>query len=245
MHSPPENRQQAGDFAPTRWSVVVRAREGSDSQRRAAMEALARSYWYPLYAFLRRSGKGAEDAEDLVQEFFARLLAGRLLDAATPERGRFRTLLLVSLRNFATDSHRLASAEKRGGGAQAIPLDAALAEEQWQADAGGASSPELAFDRAWADALLAAVEARLRREFARVEKGALFEALWPLVNGAPRGESNEAIGIRFGMSANAAAAALLRLRDRYAEAVREEIAQSVSSDEEIEEELRHLLALFS
>ncbi len=222
----------------------MRAGQGSSEERHAALDTLCHSYWYPLYAFLRRGGMPPPDAEDCVQGFFARLLDGRLLDAATPARGRFRTLLLGALKNFVTDEHRAATAAKRGSGQALVPLEIALAEERWQADASAMASPELAYDRAWAAVTLAAAGTRLRAEFAKADRLALFEAVFPRVTGAGR-ESNEMIGRRLGMTPGAVAAAATRMRDRYAEAIREEIALAVETDAEINDELRHLLGLFT
>lgn len=210
-----------------------------------ALDALCRSYWYPLYAYLRRSGKPPHDAEDLVQGFFANLLDGRLLTSAAPQRGRFRSLLLGALKNFTIDQHRATQAARRGGGADLVPLDVAMAEERWQADGSRAVSPDLVFDRAWAAETLAAAGVRLRAEFERAGRLTLFEAIWPRLSGVSGAEGNEAIAQRLDMTPGAVAAVATRLRDRYAAAIRAEIAQMVESDEEIEEEIRQLLALFS
>jgi len=234
-------------FTTTRWSVILRAAGGgTDSERIAALDALCRAYWYPLYAFLRRSGRDPADAEDLVQGFLVRLLDGSLLghiSASAP--GRFRAFLLTALKNFATDAYRAANALKRGGDTELIPLETALAEEKWQLEADSAGSPELAYDRAWANATLAAAQARLRAEHERAGKLPLFEALWPLLSGGGTAAGHEEIAPRLGLSPGAVATAATRLRERYAEAIRAEISHCVGSDAEVDDELNHLLGLFS
>lgn len=233
-------------FAATRWSVVLRAGGGTDSERLAALDVLFRTYWYPLYAFLRRSGRQAADAEDLVQGFFGRLLDGSLLGNVTEAgKGRFRSVLLAALKNYATDVHRAATAEKRGGDLEQIPLDAALAEEQWHLEANVAGSPDQTYDRAWAAATLAAAGARLRAEHERAGKLPLFEALWPRLSGAGGAAGNQDVARTLGLSAGAVATAATRLRERYAEAIRAEISHCVGSEAEVDDELRHLLGLFS
>lgn len=233
-------------FTSTHWSVVLRAGRGTDSERLAALDVLCRTYWYPLYAFLRRSGREPADAEDLVQGFFARLLDGSLLGNLTPAgKGRFRSVLLTALKNYATDVHRAAASAKRGGHTEQIPLDAAMAEEQWHMQADVASSPDQTYDRAWAAATLAAAGARLRAEHERAGKLPLFDALWPRLSGSGIAAGNEDVARALGLSPGAVATAATRLRERYAEAIRAEISQCVETEAEVDEEIRHLLALFS
>lgn len=231
-------------FEPTRWSLVLRTRAEDSAHRRVALEELCRAYWYPLYAFLRRSGRGVEDAQDLAQDFFARLLDGTLLAAADPARGRFRTLLLAALKNLATDASKAARTQKRGGGVQWIPLDQALAEEWWQADASRDVSPERTFDRAWAVAVLERAGRRLRAEHEDTDKAALFAELAPRLTGAGD-DGLAAVGERLGMSEAAVKMALSRLRRRYADTLRAEIAETVGSRGDVQEELRYLLGVFS
>ena len=140
-------------FEQTRWSLILRARSEDDAARRQALEDLCRAYWYPLYAYLRRSGNSTEDAQDLAQDFFARLMDGTLLSAAEPAKGRFRTLLLATLKNLATNTWRATQRQKRGGGVEIISLDIAMAEDRWQAEPAG-GPPEAAFDRAWAHTVI-------------------------------------------------------------------------------------------
>lgn len=224
---------------------MARARGEDESERQRALETLCAAYWYPLYAFLRRQGRSVPDAEDLVQDFFARLLDGSLLAGADPARGKFRTLLLTSLRNLGTDTHRAGQRLKRGGGVEFIHIDSALAEERWLADGTHAGSPEMAFDRAWAVAVMTRAGERLRAEHAG-EKAALFAELAPRLSSAEEKDGGlAAIGARLGMSEAAVKMALSRLRRRYAEAIRAEVAETVGSREEIQSEIRYLLAAFA
>ena len=161
-------------FSTTRWSVVKAAASLSDEQAMAAMTRLFQSYWQPLYQFLRREGRTKEAAEDLLQEFFVRLHDGRLLSSVTPERGRFRTMMLASLRNLDRDFFKASQAQKRGAGAEMVSLDVAMAEERWKELADAGLSPEMAFDRAWALALLKREGERLGEECAAEGKTVLF-----------------------------------------------------------------------
>ena len=183
MSDLPEKPHAVPQFEPTRWSLVLRARGGDEAQRRVALEALCSAYWYPLYAFLRRSGRGVEDAEDLVQDFFARLLDGSLLERADQGRGKFRTLLLAAVKNLDSDARKAERTQKRGGLAKVVALDSVLAEERWLVDSSRESAPEVAFDRAWAAAILERAGLRLRAEHAG-EKAALFAELAPRLTGS-------------------------------------------------------------
>ena len=239
----PSGEPPPSPFEPTRWSLVARARGADERERRRALEALCTAYWYPLYAFLRRLGRTEPDAEDLVQDFFTRLLSsGGALESADPARGKFRTLLLTMLRHLDTDAHRAAGRLKRGGGTESIPLDCALAEVQWQVDSSLAGSPEAAFDRAWAAAVMRRAGERLRAEHAEPEQAALFAELAPRLTGGAGDGGLAAVAARLGRSEAAVKMALSRLRRRYAEAIRAEVAETVGSREEIEGELRYLLS---
>ena len=247
---PPVNHPEHGEavvpkFEPTRWSLVLRARAEDSARRRVAIEELCRAYWYPLYAFLRRSGRGVEDAQDLAQDFFARLLDGRLLESADPARGKFRTLLLAALKHLDADAYKAAHAEKRGGRLEFLPLDAALAEERWHADASTELSPERAFDRAWANTVMDRASQQLREEFAATDKSAQFAELFPRLNGGGSDDGLAAVAQRLGTTEAAVKMALSRMRRRFADALRAEIAQTVGSRGDVQEELRYLLTAFS
>jgi DNA-directed RNA polymerase specialized sigma24 family protein len=232
------------NFEPTRWSLVLRAAAVDSTRRRAALEDLCRAYWYPLYAFLRRSGRGREDAEDIAQEFFARLLDGRLLAGADPAKGKFRTLLLAALRKTDADAWRTSSALKRGGGAVAVPIDGDFAEKRFLADESEGGLPELAFDRAWAAALMERAWARLREKYTTPEKAAQFAEFAPRLSGGGGTGTLADAGARLGMSEPAARQAIARLRQKFGEVLRAEVAETVGSREAVQEEMRHLLSLF-
>lgn len=231
-------------FEPTRWSLLLRSRdEASSGVRLRAMEELCRAYWYPLYAFLRSSGNAVHDAQDLVQGFFQSLADGRLLSAAAPEKGRFRTLLLLGLKRFAANEATRERAWKRGGRVETIPLDEALAEERWQEHADLMAEPEAAFDRAWAVAVMEGALARMREEYEAPERRALFDALAPRLTGTADERLGDIAG-RLGMSEAAVKMALSRMRRVFGHALRAAVADTVVGEAEIQEELRYLLLQF-
>lgn len=223
---------------------MLRSRdEASSGVRLRAMEELCRAYWYPLYAFLRSSGNAVHDAQDLVQGFFQSLADGRLLSAAAPEKGRFRTLLLLGLKRFAANEATRERAWKRGGRVETIPLDEALAEERWQEHADLMAEPEAAFDRAWAVAVMEGALARMREEYEAPERRALFDALAPRLTGTADERLGDIAG-RLGMSEAAVKMALSRMRRVFGHALRAAVADTVVGEAEIQEELRYLLLQF-
>ena len=232
-------------FSTTRWSVVKAAAVLSDEQAIAAMARLFQSYWQPLYLFLRREGRTREQAEDLLQEFFVRLHDGRLLSAVTPERGRFRTLMLTSLRNLDRDIYKASRAQKRGAGAEMVSLDVAMAEEQCGELTDAGLSPERAFDRAWALALLQRAGERLGAECAAEGKAALYAELFPHLTGGGQAGDFPAAAARLGMEEKSARVALSRLRRRYAAVIRQEVSSTVGTEADEKDELRYLLENFS
>jgi RNA polymerase sigma factor (sigma-70 family) len=235
---------RAGAFPSTHWSIVVQAGADSEGTARAALEILCRQYWYPLYAFVRRQGRPHHEAEDLTQEFLARLVAGAGLAHARPERGRFRTFLLTSLRHFLTNEWHRAQAEKRGGGQTALSLDLERAEERFAhepVDPG--LTPEQAFDRSWALELLHRAAEALRDEYDQSGRGPLFGALGPLLWHDPADESLSSRAARLGMGVDAFSVALHRLRRRFGERLRAIVAETVADAGELDAELRHLIAV--
>jgi len=230
-------------FATTHWSVVLAARETDAPQAAAALEKLCRTYWYPLYAYLRRRGYGEHDAQDLTQGFFAHLFERDWLHGVARDKGRFRSFLLASLNYFLADQRDRANAQKRGGGQPTISFDAREAEERYRLEPVDERSPDKLFERRWAMTLLDQVLARLGQEFADAGKRELFNRLQPfLVEGT--GEKTYAETAREGgMTEEALKKAVQRMRRRYHQLFREEIAQTVASPEEVEEELRHLCAV--
>ena len=228
-------------FVTTRWSVVLAAgTELSSSGAREALTTLCEMYWYPLYAFLRSRGYGAEDAQDLTQAFFARLLEKDTIGHADPARGRFRSFLLTALKNFAANEHDRQSARKRGGGSHLVSLESGSAEDRFQLEPPSDETPETVFDRRWALTLLDRVMSRLKAEARRDGKTPSFDGLKTYLTGDQPQLTYAQTASALGISEGAAKVAVHRLRRRFRDLVRDEIAQTVSSPEEIEDELRHL-----
>ena len=239
----PEQVAQA-IFATTRWTVVLRARDTSDDAGRAALEPLCRAYWRPLRAFALRAGHSREDAEDFTQDFFVRLLSREALSNVSPEKGRFRNFLLVSFRNFLADQRDKAQTAKRGGGLRPLSLSHTSADGDSDAapEPTAAATPEQAFERQWAHTLLHRARTRLRAECVANDRLPLYEAIGPEdANANADEESYEQLGQRLGLSVPALKSAAFRLRKRYRELIRDEVAETVTSTEEVEEELRHML----
>jgi RNA polymerase sigma-70 factor (ECF subfamily) len=228
------------EFAATRWTVVLQAVRGTQTPlAAAAMAELCRIYWYPLYAFIRRRGHAAPDAEDLTQGFFARVLDKRFLAGADREKGRFRTFLLTAVKRFLAKEREAARAQKRGGGRQVAHLDGLDPEARYRLEPADTLSPERLFERQWALAVLDQVLARLQADMAAEGKALLFDALKNhLASG--RRESYATTAVRLGMSEGAVKVAVHRLRRRYRELLQEEIRHTVASPEEIEDEIRYL-----
>ena len=230
------------DFRTTHWSIVVLAGQPPSEEAAQALETLCRSYWYPLFAYLRRRGYTVHQAEDLTQAFFSQLLARNSLAAADPERGRFRTFLLSSLENFLANEWNREQARKRGGGCAFISLDYVKEQEQRPLEPGHDLNPERLYERRWAEAVLARVLERLRHEFdgASVKR---FEVLKPFLTEL-KGASSYANAARdLGLTEQAVKSAIYRLRQRWRELMREEIAQTLNcaTGKEIDQEIRHLI----
>lgn len=229
-------------FVTTHWSVVLTAARSDTPHAQEALARLCETYWYPLYAYVRRRGHSAEDAQDSTQEFFCRLLAGNWVSDADRTKGRFRTFLLTALNRFLTNEWDRARAEKRGGHAVPVPLDTDMAESRYCADAGDALTPDRLYDRQWAMTLLERALTRLEAEHQRLGKAAEFTALSPALT-ADRGDIPYALmAAQLGLNEPATRMAVHRLRKRFREVFREEIAQTVAQPGEVEEEIRHLLA---
>jgi RNA polymerase sigma-70 factor (ECF subfamily) len=246
MASPRNNPKtswgEAAGFAATRWTLVLAAAgEKSGAHRRRALEELAQVYWFPLYAYIRRQGHQAPQAEDLTQDFFTRLLEKKSLAAADPEKGKFRSFLLASLKNFLTNEWDKSVALKRGGGRPLVALDALDAEARYALEPADDLTPDRLFERRWALAVLDQVLARLRQEYVDRDSVALFEALKGCLAGATDGPSHGDVARRLGMTEGAVKVAAHRLRRRYRQLLRDEIAQTVASPELVDEEIRYLL----
>ncbi len=227
-------------FATTQWTMILHA-QGEDSQAaRDALARLCRTYWFPLYAFVRRRGHSPEDAEDLTQEFFARLLRCNWIEDARRERGRFRSFLLAALKHFLANEWDRARASKRGGGQVPVSLNDTNAEGRYQLEPADTMSADRIFERRWAMTLLDGVMARLRAEHVAAGKTEFYNQLKPCLIGARASAPYAEIAARLGMSEGAVKVAVHRLRQRYRTLLREEISQTVTGPDEVDEELRYL-----
>jgi RNA polymerase sigma factor (sigma-70 family) len=239
MHTLPGSSQ----FPTTRWTLVIAAGDPHRKEARSALVSLCENYWYPLYAYLRRRGYPADQAQDLTQEFFIRVLEGRYLDRADPEKGRFRSFLLSSLKFFVADEEDRQHALKRGGGA-AVPLEFSLGEKRYQREPAHDETPERIFERRWALSVLDRAVEKLRNEFVQHGRQEHFELLKVFLLGqsdAPYA----ALAREMNTSEGALKVAIHRLRKRYREVFRQEIADTVADPAEVESELRYLAAVLT
>lgn len=227
-------------FATTQWSLVLRAARPDDSAACTALETLCRRYWFPLYAFVRRRVSEVHEAQDLTQEFFLRLLEKNSLATASPERGRFRSFLLTSLKNFLANEWDRAATQKRGGDRKRLSLDWEIGESRLSFEPTHTDTPEREFERQWALTLLDVVVQRLQDEFAMADKSRQFELLKETLTGSRAVLDYEIIASELQMSEEAARQAAHRLRKRYRELLREEVAATVESDNEVEDEIGRL-----
>jgi RNA polymerase sigma factor (sigma-70 family) len=230
-----------GQFNTTHWSVVLLAGQTGAAQAEAALEELCRSYWFPLYAYIRRKGHSPHDAQDLTQEFFARLLDKNYLRLAKKERGRFRAFLLKSLNNFLVNDWVRRTAQKRGGVEAVLPLDQENAERLYNLQE-QSLGPEDLYDKRWALALLERAVDRMRCDYSAAGKGPLFEQLSIWLSEEGTGDSYRRAAEALGSTEGALKVAVHRMRHRFREAIRTEIAQTVSTADEIEAELNELMA---
>ena len=240
--TPTSPRRTARDFHTTRWSMVLHAR-GDSAGAQASLAQLCGVYWYPLYAFVRRQGMSGHDAQDLTQEFFARLLAKGWLGDVERERGRFRSFLLAAMRHLLANEWDRSRAKKRGGGAAMLALDAMSAETRYRHEPADTQTAEKFFDRRWALTLLDQVLARLRGEMTAAGRLADFEALKFCLTGEKTAYAE--VARTLGMTEGAVKVAVHRLRERYRALLRAEIAETVATAEEVDGEMRHLLAALS
>jgi len=238
----PDAKSHAG-FTTTHWSVVVAAGEQESPQAAAALEALCRGYWYPLYAYVRRRGHSPADAEDLTQGFFAQLLAKNYPARADRTKGRFRTFLLHTLNQFLLDQRERAATLKRGGGQIFISLDVETPEDRYSVEAPDNLTPEKLFERRWAQTILDQALARLRAEFVADGKGETYEILQAFEPGDQSALSYADAAVRLGATQSAVRSMIHRMRRRHRELVRAEIAHTVPTRAEIDDELRHLVAV--
>lgn len=228
-------------FDTTRWSVVLAAGQEDSPSAQEALTQLYRAYWYPLYVIVRRQGCSPHDAEDLTQGFFLHLLNRHDLATVRRERGRFRSFLLVSLKHFLVNEWKRARALRRGGNQPAVSLELLGAEERFAAEQFETPDAEKCFDRRWAVAVLEQVFGRLRQEYASSGRQMLFNTLKPYLSPDGPGCSQAAVAAELGLNENALKQAVHRLRTRYRELLREEVAQTVATPGDIEDELRYLI----
>lgn len=235
-------RTSGARFAATRWSIVLAAaddRAGTESRR--ALEELIQAYWFPLYAFVRRQGEAPDAAEDVVQEFFARLLEKKYLAQVDRSKGKFRSFLLAAVKHFLSKERDKLRAQKRGGGRVVIALDALNAEARYAIEPADDMTPERLFERQWALTVLDQVLGRLRTEYAEGGKARLYEAIEPCLTQGARAVDYGLVSRELGMTEGAVRVAVHRLRRRYRDLLRAEIAQTVGSPEKVEEEISYLL----
>jgi RNA polymerase sigma-70 factor (ECF subfamily) len=221
---------------------VLAAGHGSSPGAQAALESLCRAYWYPLYAYVRRQGRSPEDAQDLTQGFFAYLLQTRLISKADPEAGRFRSYLLASLKHFLAHEYERAAALKRGGGGLVVCFDQLGPEERWALEPADAATPEQIFDRRWGMQQIENALTRLKADYANSGRGPLFDLLKEYVWGDKNTLTLAEIATRLDLTEEAVKKSVQRLRQRFRDCLRAEIAQTVATPDQIDDELRYLRA---
>jgi RNA polymerase sigma factor (sigma-70 family) len=229
-------------FTTTHWSVVLEAQTESPAAQEA-LEKLCRTYWRPIYGFVQRQGIGPEEAKDITQGFFADLLERRSLSAVRREKGRFRSYLLGALKHFLADERRRAVAIKRGKGQRLIPLEELTADERIEMEPADPVTPEQTYERRWASTLLERVLSRSKDEYRAAGNATLFDSLKQLLPDEPGAPSQADIAAQLGRTENAVRQAFHRFRQRYQLLLREEIAHTVATPGDIEDELRHLIAV--
>ena len=232
-------------FHSTHWSVVLLAGQNPSVESEAALEKLCRAYWYPLYAFVRRRGYSHEEAQDLTQEFFSRLSEKNALESVAREKGRFRSYLLASMKHLLANEWNRNQCQKRGGGTALLSLDELRAEERYSQEPVDELTPETMYERRWAETILDAVTLQLRTEFEAAGQGERFEELKVFLLAEQEPVTYAAMATRLGMSEGAVRTAIYRMRQRYGALFRAEIAQTVTGLPELEEEVRHFLAVLA
>lgn len=243
IHSGVENRAAAAGFQTTHWSMVLLAGRDTSAASAEALEKLCRAYWYPLYAFARRQGCNPEEAQDATQEFFSRLLARNQLQMADPNRGRFRSFLLASMKNQLANERRAASRQKRGGDVTTFSLDERQAEQRYLLEPAHSVTPETIFERRWAETILSRVLDRLEAEYnghtMRFVQLKIF-----LVEARGTAAFAE-MAVQLGVTESALKSVVHRMRRRYADLFRDEVAQTIASPADLEDEIRHLLGVLA
>jgi RNA polymerase sigma-70 factor (ECF subfamily) len=231
-------------FDTTSWSLILRAASDDDAEAQLALALLCEHYWYPVYAYVRRQGESAADAEDLTQGYFARFLEKGVVRDARRDHGRFRAFLLVSVRHFLSNERDRERAKKRGGGRRLVSLDAELAEKRLASEPVDPQTPETQFEKSWALTLFDRVHERLALEAARRGTAERYARLRPFLVGAEPETGCDEIAREWGVGEGAVRVALHRLRRRFGEVIREEIGRTVEGPEDVDDELRRLLEVF-
>ena len=232
-------------FVATRWSVVLAAGGGDTTHARDAIAHICQTYWYPLYAYARRRGCSPHDAQDLTQEFFARLLEGNWVAQADQSRGRFRTFLLTAMKHFMTNEWNKAHAAKRGGCQPVLSLDEDSAEQRYRLEPVEQMTPEILFERGWALALLNDILLRLEQEYAREGKKGWMDALRPALTADRESINYRHIASQLDVTETAARVAVHRLRQRYRLLIQTEVAHTVTSPDQVAAEMRHLFQILA
>ena len=239
------NQGRNPDFTTTQWSLVLGAMDTAPARASAALERLCARYWFPIYAFIRRQGHDVHLAEDLTQSFFQFVLERQVFHQADRDKGRFRNFILASLANFLNNHRDHAAAAKRGGNHVLISWEDAEAEEILAREPQSFGAPDKSFERAWAVTIIRRVLENLRAEHADRGRLVIFEALQPHLTGEPAAEDYARLAATLGMETGALKVALHRLRRRFGELLRKEVAHTVSRPEDVAEEIRHLLAVLA
>lgn len=235
----------AAQFATTQWSVVLRAREAPEAEAREALSQLCETYWYPIYAFVRRTGWDRDEAQDLTQAYFTRLLEKTFLDSVRPEAGRFRSFLLASLKHFLANEWDKQKAQKRGGHLKKVPLhEYGLASRTCQ-EAENQATPEEIFEAKWAQTLSERALSRLQSEWDKRGNSTQFRFYEGFLTASRPQHSYEELAARLSQSKGTTRVVVHRLRQRYVKLLREEIAETVRDDTEVEDELRHVLEVLA
>jgi len=243
--SPDTTAQGASQFTRTHWSVVLLAAQTPSPEAQAALEKLCETYWYPLYAYLRRQGSAPADAQDLTQEFFARFLEKNFLAKVHPTKGKFRSFLLAALKHFTANEWDRVKAEKRGGKHTFISLDEQSAEDRYAFEPVAELGAEGVYEQRWALTVLDQALLRLREDYAAAAKSAQFEELKQFLSSEAAPGVYAGLGSRLQMAPGAVAVAVHRLRQRYGECLRAEIAETLSDPEDVDDEMRHLFSIIN
>jgi RNA polymerase sigma factor (sigma-70 family) len=241
----PAPRASGACFVSTRWTVVLSAGDPTSPHAATALELLCRAYWFPLYAYARRRGHSPPDAQDLTQEFFSQLLEHNWVARADRHKGRFRSFLLMAMKRFLTNEWDKSKTLKRGGQVRLVPLPLDTAEIHYSQEPANTSTPEQVFEKQWALALLESVLNQLREEYAQAGRAVLFDTLKPCLIGGRESQPYAELAAGLGMTEGSVKVAVCRLRERYRERLKGEIAHTVASPAEVEEELRHLFRVLA